>query len=74
MCQFLRCGTLLSLILGPVGKPSNGYFGHIQGQVHVGLFQLHTTFLPFHRSSHVQHLQDIICYFKQRGAAITSTV
>jgi hypothetical protein len=30
--------------------------------VHVGLFQVYTTFLPLHRSGYVEYLQDIRCY------------
>jgi len=40
-----------------------GDFGHIQGQVHVGLFQLYPTSLPCHSCRHVENLQDISCCF-----------
>jgi len=42
-------------------KPACGHFGHIQGQAHVGLFQLYTTSLPCHGSRHVETLQGIRC-------------
>jgi len=40
-----------------------GQFGHIQGQAHVGLFQLYPTSLPCHICWHVENLQDISCCF-----------
>jgi len=36
-----------------------GHCGHIQGQAHVGLFQLYPTSLPCHSCRHVENLQDI---------------
>jgi len=62
---FLYCSTW---------KPFFGYCGHVQGQAHVGLFQLNTTSLPCYRSRHVEHLQDISCCFKHWEATITSTI
>ena len=47
---FLYCGSR---------KPSFGCFCHIQGKVHVGLFQLYWTSLPRHSSRHVENLQEI---------------
>ena len=55
-------------------KPYFGHFGHIQGQVHVGLGQLYPTTLPCHSSRHVEILQEISCCFQQRDLAITSTI
>jgi len=46
-----------------VRKPFFGHFGHMQGQAHVGLFQLYPTSLPCHSSSHVENLQEIRCCF-----------
>jgi len=46
-----------------VHKPSCGHFGHIQGQAHVGLFQLYPTSLPWHSSRHVGNLQENSCCF-----------
>jgi hypothetical protein len=40
-----------------------GHCGHIQGQAHVGLFQLHPTSLPCHSCRHVENLKDISCCF-----------
>jgi hypothetical protein len=48
--HFLYCG---------MQKAFFGQFGHIQHQVHVGLFQLYPTTLPCHSCSHVENLQDI---------------
>jgi len=39
------------------------HFGHIEGQAHVGLFQLYQTSLPCHSCRHVENLQDISCCF-----------
>ena len=39
-----------------------GHSGHIQGQAHVGLFQLYLTSLPCHSSRHGENLQEIRCY------------
>ena len=55
-------------------NPSSGHFGHIQGQAHVGLFQLYTTCLRCHRSRHAEYLQEISCCFKHWDAAIISTI
>jgi len=55
-------------------KTHFGHFGYIQGQAHVGLFQLYNTSLPCHHSRHVAYLQVISCSFKQWDAAITSTI
>jgi len=52
---FLYCGAW---------KLFFGHFGHVQGQAHVGLFQLYTTSLPCHRSRHLEQLQEISCCFK----------
>ena len=52
--HFLYCG---------MQKPSSGHFGHIQGQVHVRLFQLYPTFLPCHSSRHVGNQEEISCCF-----------
>jgi len=54
--HLLYCGTQ---------TPFFGHFGNVQGQAHVGLFQLYTTFLPCHSSRHVEHLREICCCFKQ---------
>jgi len=59
---FLYCG---------LRKPSIGYFGHIQGQAHVRLFQLYMTSLPGNCTKHVEYLQEISSCFKQWKAAIT---
>jgi len=48
--HFLHCGPQ---------KPFFGHFGHIQGQEHVGLFQLYPTSLLCHSSGHVENLQEI---------------
>jgi len=42
-----------------VWKAFFGYFGHIQRQAHVGLFQLYLTSLPCHSCRHVKNVQDI---------------
>jgi len=55
-------------------KPTFGHFGHVQGQAHVGLFQLYTTSLPCHSCRHVEYLQEISCCFKHWDAAMTSTI
>ena len=55
-------------------KPSFGHFGHVQGQVHIELFQLYTTSLRCHCSRHDEYLQEISCCFKQWDAAITSII
>jgi len=47
---FLYCGAR---------KAFFHHFGHIQCQVHVGLFQLYPTSLPCHSCRHVENLQDI---------------
>jgi len=46
-------------------KSSFGHFGHDQGQVRVGLFQLCPTSLPCHSSRHAAHLQGISCCLKR---------
>jgi len=45
------------------GKPLYGLFGHIQGEAHVGLFQLYPTSLPCHCSRYIENLQAISCCF-----------
>jgi len=40
-----------------------GHFDNIQGQAHVGLFQLYPTSLPCHSSRHTETLQEISCCF-----------
>jgi len=50
--RFLDCGPR---------KAFFGHFGHVQGQAHVGLFQLYPTSLPCHSCRHVENLQDISC-------------
>jgi len=52
--RFLDCGMRKALF---------GDLGHIQCQVHVGLFQLYLTPLPCHSCRHVENLQDISCCF-----------
>jgi len=44
-----------------VQKPSFGHFRHIQGQAHVGPFQMYPTSLLCHSSRHVENLQEIGC-------------
>jgi len=44
-------------------KPSLGHFRHVQGEAHVGSFQLDTTSLPRHSSRHVDNLLEISCCF-----------
>jgi len=51
----------LRLLYCGARKPSFGHFCHIQGQAHVGLFQLYPTSLPCHSSRHVDNLQEISC-------------
>jgi len=50
--RVLNCG---------VRKPAFGHIGHVQGEAHVGLFQLYPTSLPCHSSRHVENLQEIGC-------------
>jgi len=57
-----------------VRTPFFGHFRHIQGQAHVGLFQLYTTSLPCHLSRQVEYLQEVRCCFKQWDVAVTSTI
>jgi len=56
-------GQILHLLYCGTWKPFFGHFGHIQGQAHVGLFQLYPTSLPCHSSRHVETLQEISCCF-----------
>ena len=42
-------------------KPSFGYFGQIQGKMHVGLFKIYLTSLSCHRSWHGENLQELCC-------------
>jgi len=65
---------ILCFLYSAAQNPSCGHPGHIQGQVHVRLFPLYTTFLPSHRSRHVEYLQAISCWFKQWDVGITSTI
>jgi len=44
-------------------KTSFGHFGHIQGQVHLGLFQLYPMSMPRHSSRHVENVQETRCGF-----------
>jgi hypothetical protein len=53
--RFLCCGAQ---------KPAFGQFRHVQGQAHVGMFQLYTTSLSCHSCRHVEYLQEISCCFK----------
>jgi len=55
-------------------KPSFGHSCHVQGQAHVGLFQLYMTSLPCHRSSHVEYLPQISCCFKQWDTVDSSPI
>jgi len=55
-------------------KPAFGHFGHIQGQAHVGLFQLYSTSLPCHRCRHVEYLQELSWCFKHWDVAMTLTI
>jgi hypothetical protein len=55
-------------------KLSIGYFGHSQGQAHVGLFQLYLTSFPCHRSKHVECQHQLRCYFRQWNWATPSTI
>jgi len=48
--RFLNCSARTSFFR---------HLGHIQCQVHVGLFQLYLTSLPCHSCRHVENLQDI---------------
>jgi len=50
--RFLYCGARIAIF---------GHFCNIQGQAHVGLFQLYPTSLPCHSSRHVGNLQEIGC-------------
>jgi len=52
--RFLYCGPR---------QPSFGHFGHIQGQLHVGLFQQYPTSLPCHSSRHVENVHEISSCF-----------
>jgi len=54
---------ILSFLYYSARKPSIGHFGHVQSQAHIWLFQLYMTFLPCHRSRHVDCLQEISCCF-----------
>ena len=76
---FSDCGAtfldqVLRFLYRGTQKTFIGHFGHIQGQAHVGLFQLYLTSLPCHSSRHVENLQEISCCFKQWDSAITSTI
>ena len=42
-------------------KPTCGHLPHIQGQAHVGLFQLYPTSFSYHSCSHVENLQNFSC-------------
>jgi len=44
-------------------KPCFGHSGHLQCQMHVGLFQLYLTPLACHSCRHVEYLQEISCCF-----------
>jgi len=55
-------------------KPCLGHFGHIQGQEHVGLFQLYPISLPCHSSRYVENLQGISCRVWKWHSATTSTI
>jgi len=57
-----------------VRKPFFGHFGYIEGQAHVGLFQLYPTSLPSDSSRHVENLHAISCCFQQCDSAITTTL
>jgi len=50
--RFLFCG---------MRKPSFCYFGHSEGQAHVGLFQLYPASFHYHSSRHYEKLQEICC-------------
>jgi len=54
---------LLRFLCGGVRIPSFGNFGHIQGQAHVGLFQLYPTYLPCHSTRHIENVHQIGCCF-----------
>jgi len=54
-------------------KLSFGHFSHIQGKVHVKLFKLNPTCLPFHSCRHVNNLQEISYCIYIWDWAITST-
>jgi len=62
---FLHCGARDAFF---------GHYGHIQRQVHVGLFQLYPASLPCHSCRHVENLQDISCCFEQWNSAVTFTI
>jgi len=62
---FLYCG---------MRKSSFGHLLHIQGEAHVRLFQVYPTYLPRHRSRHVENLREIGCCFQMEELAITSTI
>jgi len=66
--------SILYFLYPGVPKPYFGHFGHIQGKVHIGLFQRYMTSMSCHCSYHVEYLQEIRCCFKQWTAAIISTI
>jgi len=55
------CDLLLPLLYWGARTPSFGHFGYLQGQAHVGLFQLHPTSFSCHSSRYVVKLQEICC-------------
>jgi hypothetical protein len=61
----LYCGTRI---------PTFGDFHHIQRLAHVGLFQLYTTSLPCHASSHIQNQQKLSWFYQQWDWAVVSTI
>jgi len=63
--NFYHCGAQ---------KLSCGHFGHIQGKVHVRLFQQYPTSLPCHSCRHVEALQELSCCIYISDSAITSTI
>jgi len=62
MC-FLYCSMSTTLF---------GWFGHVQGKVHVRLYLLYPTSLPCHSGRHVENIQEISWFFKW-DLDITST-
>jgi len=66
-------GQALCNVYCSAQKPSCGYCGYLQGQVHIRMFQLDPTSLPCHCSRHVENLKQISCCIKQWDAATTST-
>jgi hypothetical protein len=88
-CYVQETEHLASSVLGPrceVGHhvlgflhcsawtPSFGNICHINGQAHVGLFQLFPTSWPCHRSRDVPNLPEISCWLWQWDSDITSTI